>query len=63
MTYLPSLGNVDNNVYLPWAYLLIDLSATCQHLISFKLNDINWTHKNFEHSNEFKITTFPFMIC
>jgi hypothetical protein len=37
MTYLPSLGNVGSN-----AYLFIDQNATCQHLIDFTLNDLNY---------------------
>jgi hypothetical protein len=49
--------------YLPLAYLLVDLSATCQHFIGPKLNDINWNNKNTKHWNKFKITTLPFITC
>ncbi len=58
MTYLPRLGNVDNNACLPWAYLLIDLSATCQHLIGLKLNDINWINKTLNIEINLKLPHF-----
>jgi hypothetical protein len=46
-----------------FTYLLIDLSATCQHFVVLKLDDLNLINTNIKYQNKLTIVMCPLMIC